>query len=75
VSRETLVDFVLNTIEEINQENEDYRFIADAFKRCGLNPWSKDHSMAAFNEHLMKLETNAILQAMITNQKALPLLD
>jgi len=75
VSRETLVDFVLNTIDEINKSNYENQFISDAFKRCGLNPWSKTQSMEAFHQHLNKLESNEILWAMITNQKALSLLD
>jgi hypothetical protein len=75
VSRETLVDFVLNTIDEINKSNYENQFISDAFKRCGLNPWSKTQSMEAFHQHLNKLESNEILRAMITDQKALSLLD
>ncbi len=75
VSRETLVDFVLSTIEEINKSNNESQYISDAFKRCGLNPWSKEKSLEAFQDHLSKLESNAILAAMITNQKAMPLID
>jgi len=75
VSRETLVDFVLNTIDEINKSNNENQFISDAFKRCGLNPWSKTQSMEAFHQHLNKLESNEILRAMITDQKVLSLLD
>ena len=33
VSREQLVDFVLDTIDEINQDNNDYPHITNAFKR------------------------------------------
>jgi hypothetical protein len=69
------VDFVLDTIDEINQDNNDYPHITNAFKRCGLNPWSKSSSLQAFQQHLMQLERNAILQAMINNQKAVPLID
>jgi len=75
VSQEQLVDFVLDTIDEINQDNNDYPHTANAFKRCGLNPWSKCSSLQAFQQHLMQLERNAILQAMINNQKAVPLID
>jgi len=32
VSRDTLVDFVLNTIDEINNSNNENPFISDAFK-------------------------------------------
>jgi hypothetical protein len=64
------VDFVLNTINGINQENNDLPFITDTFKQCGLNPLSKPKSLEAFHKHLTKFESNAILQGMITNQKA-----
>jgi len=75
VSREQRVDFVLDTIDEINQDNNDYPYITNAFKRFRLNPWSKNSSLEAFQQHLMQLERNAILQAMINNQKAVPLID
>jgi hypothetical protein len=67
VSREQRVDFVLDTIDEINQDNNDYPYITNAFKRCRLNPWSKNSSLEAFQQHLM--------QPMINNQKAVPLID
>jgi hypothetical protein len=74
VTREQLVDFVLDTIEQINQQNDDHRFISDAFKQCGLNPWSRNKSLEAFKQHLDKLETNEVLRAMLVNQKAIDLL-
>ncbi len=40
------MDFVLDTIDEINQDNNDYPYITNAFKRCRLNPWSKNSSLA-----------------------------
>lgn len=45
----------------------------DAFKRCGLNPWSQQKSLEAFREHLDQLEANKVLKAMLANQKALSL--
>jgi hypothetical protein len=43
----------------------------DAFKYCGLNPWSTANSMKAFKNFLDTLESNNIVKAMIlTNQKA-----
>jgi hypothetical protein len=75
VSRELLVDFVLETIDDINNKNNESPFIADSFRRCGLNPWSKGKSLTAFQGHLDGLEANDVLRAMLTNQKALPLLD
>jgi hypothetical protein len=74
VPHETVVGFVLDAIKQINEENNDKQFITDAFKRCGLNPWSQSQSLKAFNEHLDKLETNEVLCAMLANQKALPLI-
>jgi hypothetical protein len=73
VTREQLVDFVLQTIDKINKKNEDQRSIADAFIQCGLNPWGATKSLEAFHNHLTKLESNEILRAMITNQMALEL--
>ena len=75
ISREQLVDFVLEAIEEINEHNNEHQFISDSFKKCGLNPWSKDNSMKAFMDHLDSLESNAILKAMLANQTSLPLGD
>jgi hypothetical protein len=75
VSREMLVDFVLETINDINNKNNETPFIAESFRRCGLNPWSKGKSLTAFQEHLDGLETNDVLRAMLTNQKAIPLLN
>jgi hypothetical protein len=74
VPRETLVTFILEAIQEINEENNDRQFIADAFRRCGLNPWSEKHSLGLFQQHLDKLEENEVLKAMLRNQKALSLL-
>jgi hypothetical protein len=74
VTRKQLVDFVLQAIDEINEDNNDNLFIHDAFKKCVLNPWSKDNSMKAFKDHLDSLEESMILKAMLTNQTALPLL-
>ena len=73
VPRETLVDFVLDAIAEINRQNFETHYIMDAFKRCGLNPWSQQKSLEAFREHLDRLEANKVLQAMLANQKALSL--
>jgi len=70
VSRKTLVNFVLDSIREINDQNDDNPFIMNAFKRCGLNPWSQSKSLKAFEEHLDTLEANEIMQAMLSNQKA-----
>jgi hypothetical protein len=60
-SREMLVDFVLDTISEINNDNNKHQFIAESFRRCGLNPWSKEKSLEAFQNHLDALEKNDVL--------------
>jgi hypothetical protein len=73
VSRDMLVDFVLDTIREINDDNNEHQFIAESFKRCGLNLWSKEKSLEAFHNHLGVLRKNDVLRAMLTNQKALSL--
>ena len=48
VSREKLVELILQTIDEINQESSRTFFIQDAFKYCGLNPRSMENSLKAF---------------------------
>jgi hypothetical protein len=60
----------LDSIREINDQNDDNPFIMNAFKRCGLNLWSQSKSLKAFEEHLDTLEANEIMQAMLSNQKA-----
>jgi len=74
VSREKVVEFVLDAIREINDNNNEHQFITDAFKRCGLNPWSQNKSLEAFQQHLDKLESNDVLRAMLLNQNALDLI-
>jgi hypothetical protein len=61
------VEFALDAIKEIND-------ITDAFNRCGLNPWSQNKSLEAFQQHLDKLESNDVLRAMLLNQNALDLI-
>jgi hypothetical protein len=75
VSRETLVDFVLDAIEQINEQNDETPYIMHAFKQCGLNPWSMSKSLEAFEEHLDNLEANEIMKAMLSTQKAMTLED
>jgi len=73
VPREKFVEFVEKTFAAINRKNEKNPMIADAFRYCGLNPWSNDSSIDAFKCHLDALESNDILHALITNQSALNL--
>ncbi len=68
------MEFVLDAIREINDNNNEHQFITDAFKRCGLNPWSQNKSLEAFQQHLDKLESNDVLRAMLLNQNALDLI-
>ena len=58
VSCEMLVDFVLDTIWEINGDNNEHQFIAESFRRCGLNPWCREKSLEAFHNHLEALKKN-----------------
>jgi hypothetical protein len=74
VSCETMVQFLLDAISDINLQNNQQQFIRDAFVRCGLNPWSEKNSLQAFKDHLDKLEENEVLKTMLQNQKALSLL-
>jgi hypothetical protein len=73
VSREKVVNFILQSIDNINRQSTQSFLIHDAFKYHGLNPWSTENSMKAFKEHLDQLESNHILMAMIKNQTALQL--
>ena len=68
------MEFVLDAIKEINDNNNEHQFITDEFKRCGLNPWSQNKSLEAFHQHLDKLESNNVLRAMLLNQNALDLI-
>jgi hypothetical protein len=69
-----VVDFILETIADINDQSHKSLFIQDAFKYCGLNLWSSENSLLAFKEHLDQLEDNNILKAMILkNQQAVNL--
>jgi hypothetical protein len=42
VANESVVDFVLDDIAEINRQINEKQLIMDAFNRCGSNPWSKE---------------------------------
>jgi hypothetical protein len=65
----------LDAIAEITRQNDEKQFIVDAFKKCGLNPWSKEKSLEAFQENLDKLESNEVLSTMLSNQKTLSLIE
>jgi hypothetical protein len=72
VSKEKIVEMILGSIAEINNCSSKELLIQDAFKYCGLNPWSTENSLRAFKEHLDGLEKNNTLKAMILhNQEAL----
>jgi len=74
VTREKVVDFILESIKDINQKSMKDFSIHDAFKFCGLNPWSTQNSLLAFKNHLDELENNNVLKSMILrNQKAVEL--
>ncbi len=68
------MEMILGSIADINDCSTKQLLIHDAFKYCGLNPWSSENSLKAFKEHLDELENNNILKAMIlTNQEAVQL--
>jgi hypothetical protein len=74
VSRSKVVDFILESIADINRKSMKDLSIQDAFKFCGLNPWSTDNSLHAFKKHLDELEKNNVLKSMIlSNQQAVDL--
>jgi hypothetical protein len=68
------VEMILGSFADINDCSTKQLKIHDAFKYCGLNPWSSENSLKAFKEHLHKLENNNILKAIThTNQEAVQL--
>jgi hypothetical protein len=71
IMKERIIEFILETINDINTQSTKQMLIHDALKYCGLNPWSSENSMKAFKEHQGDLESNNILKAMIlSNQEA-----
>jgi len=74
VSRSKVVDFILESIADINRKSMKDLSIQDAFKFCGLNPWSTGNSLHAFKKHLDELQKNNVLKSMIlSNQQAVDL--
>ena len=74
VTREKMVEFIVNAIDEINDVSTKTLMIQDAFKYCGLNSWSTARSLEAFTKHLDYLEKNNVLKCMIlSNQQAVKL--
>ena len=63
VTRDKMVEFMVNVINEINDVSTKTLMIQDTFKYCGLNPWSTASSLEAFTEHLDNLEKNNVLNA------------
>ena len=61
ISRETLVNFVENSTDDINRENRTDRWIATSFDKCGLNPRRDD---TKFLEHLNRLNEDGIYRAL-----------
>jgi hypothetical protein len=51
ISREKVVDFILDSIDDINEEITKNFSMQDTFKCCGLNSWSSSNSLNAFKEH------------------------
>jgi hypothetical protein len=74
VTREKVVDFILESIKDINQKSMKDLSIPDALKFCGLNSCSTQNSLLAFKNHMDELENNNVLKSMmLRNQKAVEL--
>lgn len=70
ISREHLVDIIVDVFDEINERNIQEPIIADLFRMCGLNPWSQKASLKAFEDHLNSLKENNVMKALLRNQQA-----
>jgi hypothetical protein len=71
VSRENLVNFVVKAFDEINIDNRRNRYIAKAFRQCGLDPWAENDK--EFMEHLHHLTQNAVYKSLTEAHEALNL--
>jgi hypothetical protein len=69
VSRSKVIDFILESIADINQKSAKDLSIQDAFKFFGLNPWSTNNSLVAFKQHPDELESNNVLKSMILSNQ------
>jgi len=61
IKGETLIDFVEKAYDKINNENIRKRWIAQAFDKCGLNPWGDD---TCFLKHLDQLNEIGMYKAL-----------
>jgi len=61
IPRETLIDFVEKAYDQIKSENIRKRWIAEAFNKCGLNPWGDD---TCFLKHLDQLNEIGMYKAL-----------
>jgi hypothetical protein len=74
ITKEKIIEFILETINDINTQSKKQMLIHGAFKYCGMNPWSSEKGMKELKEHLEDLESNNILKAMIlSNQEVVQL--
>eukprot|EP00474_Spongospora_subterranea_P004024 CRZ04482.1 hypothetical protein [Spongospora subterranea] len=71
VTRDDMIGIIESVINEINFENRQSKWIANAFVKCGQDPWSV--SLAEFRRHLDDLATNSLYAAMLKHQQALKL--
>jgi DDE superfamily endonuclease len=55
ISRENLMNFIVLSYNEINNEQIYDRTIAESFNKCGLNPYSLDTDLKSFRRHLDSL--------------------
>eukprot|EP00474_Spongospora_subterranea_P006789 CRZ07247.1 hypothetical protein [Spongospora subterranea] len=71
VPRENLFEMIENAFELINQQNYRRQWIADAFEKCGQNPWVEGDSK--FEAHLASLNENCVYQHMKEGNQTLKL--
>ena len=55
ISRKVLMNFIVSSYNEINNEQIYDRTIAESFNKCGVNPYSLDSDLESFRRHLDSL--------------------
>ena len=61
----------MKAFDDINIQNRRNRYIAKAFRQCGLDPWAESES--EFMEHLNSLSQNAVYKSLTDAHVALNL--
>ena len=68
ITREVLTRFIIDSYDQINEENMTNCYIRRGFDQCGLNPYVADDSI--FKQHLKSLTLTAAYRALIDKNKA-----